>query len=170
MATLYLDHVNRSLPTLRQWLDGKWGLLLSHPTDFEDHSLERDRWLEILREEFRASGVKPIACRCADGEPDRGWASTLTEDEQRVRLTHGEVIDIPARRLRDELVEIPTPRFVVVADVVVVDPSLLCHIVLMYQRGMRRIAVSPLDLLGSISNLRRQSARQEMGHLPRRAA
>jgi alkyl hydroperoxide reductase subunit AhpC len=165
MATLYLDHINRSLPTLREWLDGNWGLLLSHPSDFDDHSLERDRWLEILRKEFRASGVKPIACRCADGEPDRGWASSLTEDEQRVRLTHNEVIDIAARRLRDQVIEIPTPRFAVV-----VDPTLLCHIILMYQRSICRIAVSPLDLLGSVSNLRRQSARQEMGHLPRRAA
>ncbi len=164
MATLYFEHINRSLPTLRDWLDGKWGLLLSHPSDFEDHSLERDRWLEILREAFRTSGVKPIAYRHAEGAPDRGWVSTVIGDENRVRLTHGDVIDIAARRLRDQVMDIPVARFAVV-----VDPSLLCHGVLMYQQGSCIATTSPLDLLGPVMTLRGQSSK-DTDHWPRRAA
>jgi hypothetical protein len=165
MATLYLDHVNRSLPTLREWLDGSWALLLSHPSDFEDHSLERDRWLEILHESFHASRVKPVAYRCTAGEPDRGWVSSVTEDEQRVRLMHTEVIDIAGRRLRDQIMDIPTARFAAV-----VDPSLLCHVVLMYQQDACRVAISPLDLLGPVVSLRRHSSDRSSDYWTRRAA
>lgn len=165
MATLYLDHVNRSLLTLREWLDGRWGLLLSHPSDFEDHSLERDRWLEILREIFGASGVKPITYRGTSGELDRGWVSSVTEDEQRVRLMHGEVIDMAGRRLRDEINDIPTERFAVI-----VDSSLLCHGVLTYLRGRCPIAISPFDVLSTIVKLRRHSSRREPDHSHRHAA
>lgn len=165
MATLYLDHVNRSLPTLREWLDGRWGLLLSHPSDFEDHSLERDRWLEILRAIFGASGVKPIAYSGTGGEPDRGWVSSVTEDEQRVRLMHSEVIDIAGRRLRDEIHDIPTARFAAI-----VDSSLLCHGILTYLHGTCRIAISPFDVLSTIVNLRRHSVEPEPDHSRRSAA
>ncbi len=165
MATLYLDHINRSLPTLRKWLDGRWALLLSHPGDFEDHSPESDRWLEILREGFNASGVKPIAYRGTGGEPDRGWVSSVIEDEQRVRLMHSEVIDIAERRLRDQITEIPTARFAVI-----VDSSLLCHVVLMYQHSRCRIAISPLDLLEPIVNLRRHSSDRQIDYWRRSAA
>lgn len=165
MATLYLDHVNRSLPTLQKWLDGKWGLLLSHPGDFEDHSLERDRWLEILRKAFGASGVKPIAYKGTGGEPDRGWVSSVTEDEQRVRLLHSEVVDIAGHRLRDQITEIPTARFTVI-----VDCSLLCHVVQMYELSTCRNAISPLDLLSPIANLRRHSSTRGTDHWRRSAA
>jgi alkyl hydroperoxide reductase subunit AhpC len=154
MATLYLDHINRSLPTLREWLSGNWGMLLSHPSDFEDQSTERDRWLEIIQNDFRASGVKPIACRHTGGEPDRGWISTVMGDERRVRLTYGDAIDIAARRLRDQVVGVPTTRFAMV-----VDPSLNCQGVLMYQRCP--IGISPLELLGPIAKLRSQPHRQD---------
>ena len=162
MATLYLDHINRSLPTLRQWLDGKWGLVLSHPRDFEDRGLERDRWLEILRATFQAWDVKPIAYQGMSGAPDRGWVAAVTNDERRVRLTYGEEIDIPARRLRDQAIEIPG-RFAIV-----VDPSLLGHVVLTYRTGTL-LRISPLDLLGSIGRLRRQYV-AETEHWSRKAA
>src|SRR5579872_315774 len=150
MATLYLDHINRSIPILREWLDGEWGLLLSHPDDFEDHSIERERWLEVIQQEFRASGVKPIVYRHRSGEPDRGWVGRVTGDERRVRLTHSDVIDSAARRLRDVLVEVPAAHFAMM-----VDPALICRGVLMYQRSLIAISpVGPLDLLGPIAKLR----------------
>jgi hypothetical protein len=81
------------------------------------------------------------------GEPDRGWVSVVTNDERRVRLSYSEVIDLPARRLRDQALETPG-RFAMV-----VDPSLLSHIVLMY-RPRTLLTISPLDLLACIAKLR----------------
>ncbi len=148
---------------------GDWGVLLSHANDFENHSLERDRWLAILRDEFRASGVKPITCRFGSCELDRGWVSTVVQDEQAVLLTHGDVVDIAARRLRDQIIDIPTPRY---ASIVASSSSLLCHIVLMYRPGTGHVAISPLDLLGSIRRLppialhiRKPAARTSQGRL-----
>ena len=162
MATLYLEHINQSLPSLREWLDGKWGLLLSHPSDFEEHSLERDRWLEILGVAFRDSAVKPIAFRYESGEPDRSWVGVVSADERRVRLTHSAVIDLCARRLRDQIVEIPQ-RFAIA-----LDPSLLSHVLFMYRPGTR-LTISPLDLLGSVGRLRHEYI-AEREHWSREAA
>ncbi len=62
MTTLCIGEVECSAPLLREWLAGDWGLLFSHPQDFQDQGLESDRWLAILCEEFRVRGVKPLAC------------------------------------------------------------------------------------------------------------
>ena len=149
MATLYVDHISRSIPSLREWLDGAWGLLLSHPADFEDQSPENDRWLQIVTQRFQTSGVRPIVCRRAGGELDDGWVSQVCGDQARVRLTHDEVVDLAARRLRDTILAIPASRFIVV-----VDPSLEHRKTWIYGNSLAAsTAMSPLDLLGGINAL-----------------
>ena len=151
MATLYLNHINRSLRPLREWLDGDWALLFSHPLDFQDHSLEQDRWVEILRNEFHARGTRPIAYRRDGGEPERGWISELMEDDRRLLLTTHEAIDIPARQLRDQIACIAAARFVLL-----LDESLGSRAVVKYESA--RAAISAFDLIGVIDMVRRQSS------------
>ena len=159
MAILCLGEVDVSAPLLRDWLGGDWALLFSHPADFQDQGLERDRWLEILRDEFRARGVRPVACSqsagpAADAGADDSWAGELICDYRLLRLQSAAaddgVIDLPARNLRADILALP-PRFVLI-----IDEALARRGVLKYSAG--RSSVSPLDLLASIDAFRRSSA------------
>jgi alkyl hydroperoxide reductase subunit AhpC len=155
MATLCIGELDCSTPLLRDWLGGDWALLFSHPLDFQDQGLEHDRWLEILRDEFRAHGVKPIACRRPAGIPDGSWVGELICDYGLLRLEDAAaddgVTDLAARHLRAEILDSP-PRFVLI-----VDESLNRRGILSYSAG--RSTVSPLDLLASIDALRRRPLR-----------
>jgi alkyl hydroperoxide reductase subunit AhpC len=156
MATLCLGNIDCSAPLLRDWLGENWGLLFSHPLDFQEQGTEFDRWLGILRQEFRASRVQPLACRRPFGDADASWVGELTCDHRLVRLeraadTDGApVIDGAARDLRDVILS-QNSHFVLI-----IDPALKCRGVLKYSAG--RTGVSPLDLLASVDAMRRVPA------------
>jgi alkyl hydroperoxide reductase subunit AhpC len=144
MATLWVN--GETGPQLREWLQGDWAILFSHPIDFQYQGLETDRWLSILREEFSVREVRPLACKRSLTELDAGWASDLVEDHSLLRLGS---TDVAARQLREDLSGL-SARFVVI-----VDEALQRRGVLKYSAG--RNSVSPLDLLASIDMLRRRS-------------
>jgi alkyl hydroperoxide reductase subunit AhpC len=146
-------------PGLRDWLAGDWGLLFSHPDDFQYSGFEFDRWLEVMRAEFDGRGVRPLALAADERTRDGSWVSALTDDARRIRV-HGahEVVDLPARLLLAALAALARLRG---RFVVIVEPTLRRRGVLRYGAGC--ITVSPLDLLASIEAMRRPPA-------PRRAA
>ena len=164
MATLCLGDIDHSAPLLRDWLAGDWGLLFSHPPDFQDQGMEQDRWLTILRDEFRARAVRPLACRRVGGDSDASWVGELSCDRRLVRLhateALGGVVDLTAHQLRDEIVNLQS-RFVLI-----VDASLNRRGVLQYAAG--RTSISPLDLLASIDALRHRFPRAIIGRTRRR--
>jgi hypothetical protein len=173
MATLFVNageaqapaaalnvHAFEAGTSLRDWLQSDWAMLFSHPLDFQYQGLETDRWLSILRDEFRSRGVRPMACRRGAAELDGSWVSDLIADRSLLRLESASSaeteelpnapVDLPARALRTDILAMP-PRFVLI-----VDDELRRRGVLKYSSG--RANVSPLDLLGSIDLLRRRNA------------
>ncbi|HTT04255.1 MAG TPA: hypothetical protein VMF64_03130 [Steroidobacteraceae bacterium] len=139
----------RPVPTLRDWLGGQWGLIFSHPEDFQESGLEleQDRWLVVLAQEFRAAGVRPLSCQPRSGRPDASWVSMLTGDQWFVQL-EGAVADLAARQLRAELSSMDS-RFVLI-----IDDRLRRRGQLPYRPGGRRL--SPLDLVASVSAMRQR--------------
>src|SRR5579864_4773250 len=138
MATLCAGSIDCSAPLLHDWLNGEWGLMFSHPADFQDNGLEQDRWLAILRDEFRARSVRPLACRRPAGDADGSWVSELIGDHRLIQLraadaTGTDVVDLAARNLRDEIAS-QTSRFVLI-----IDPSLQTRGVLKYSAGRNSI-------------------------------
>lgn len=145
--------------TLRDWLAGDWGLLFSHPEDFQEHSLEQDRWLTIVGEELRACGVKPLACATQPSQRDASWASRVMNDWRTLRLD-GPVADLAARALRPEIAALGV-RFVLL-----VDAGLRRRAALPYRPA--RMTLSPLDLAAAVSTLRRRPRLQPAPATPGR--
>jgi alkyl hydroperoxide reductase subunit AhpC len=141
---------------LREWLQGHWAMIFSHPIDFQYQGLEIDRWLAIVREEFHERGVRAFACRREGALLDPIWVSDLLADQRPVSIEPvndtdiPEIVDLPARALRDELLGLST-RFVLI-----VDEQLRRRGVFKYSTGGAK--VSPLDLLASIDAMRRRGA------------
>lgn len=68
MATLSLarrdvcfDAKLATAASLFDWLDGRWGLVFSHPDDFATFDLEADRWLALVKEAFANTNVRALA-------------------------------------------------------------------------------------------------------------
>jgi alkyl hydroperoxide reductase subunit AhpC len=153
MATLCLDIGSevRTTPELYDWLAGDWGLLFSHPEDFQYQGPEPVRQLDILRDQFRICSVRPIAVMGDDNTRERSWVDELQQDWGFVRLREPSAgawdpVSVGARALCGELLTLQ-PRYVLIVD------SFLKHrAVLRYAPG--RCTVSTLDLLTSIDALR----------------
>jgi alkyl hydroperoxide reductase subunit AhpC len=145
-------------PVLREWLQGDWAMIFSHPIDFQYQGLEIDRWLAIVREEFQLRAVRALACRLDATLLDPIWVTEPIADHRPVGIEPvneagvPEIVDLPARALRDELLGLG-PRFVLI-----VDEELRRRGVFKYSTAGAN--VSPLDLLASIDALRRRGTQR----------
>lgn len=159
MAMLWVDSREPAglyqTPPLREWLEGQWALLFSHPEDFQDHGTETDRWLQIVRDEFRTSAVRALSVGRGAAPCDTSWVATLVGDRRCVPLEPppdaGAPIDLPSRTLRSEVLALG-PRFVLI-----IDETLRRRGVFRYGPAGAR-GICALDLLATIRQLRRFKA------------
>jgi hypothetical protein len=158
----------RAAPALRAWLDGNWGLLFSHPQDFQERGFESDRWLAVMHEQFAGCGVRPLALAGRAGEciRDVSWVSAMTGDWRVIKLQPSmpartgadEVVDLNARLIQADITQL-TARFVLIVDAGLRRRGLLRY-------GAGGTGVSPLDLLASIHAMRRSPSCTRVSSTP----
>jgi len=124
VATLHFgewtdDGAPRSSVSLREWLEGRWTIVFSHPDDFVRCELEIDRWLGIVGDAFRQARIRPLAVSRSMCPVDAGWVSQLSRDHRVVSLfERGNARSLPdlnASRLRAFL-ERMDRRYVAIID------------------------------------------------------
>lgn len=146
-----------STVSLREWLRGRWALLFSHPGDFDQEQLERDRWLSVLSRSLSVHGVRPLAL-ARYGYDTRGtsygWLAELGEGCAAVLSTNpsteGALLDSRASALRAEIAR-SGPRFAMI-----IDPDLRCRRTMHYRLALD--LPSPIELVGWAVALRDRQA------------
>ena len=159
MATLRVCESARdgsagSSVSLREWLDGRWAILFSHPDDFIRCGLELDRWLDIVGNAFRQARILPLALSRRTCPIDQGWVSQLSGDDCCVslhqRMNGQSLLDFHSCRLR-ACIERLDQRFAMI-----IDPAPCQQRTLLY--GAAEEPPSPLDLLRLACRLRSAEA------------
>lgn len=137
-----------STRSLREWLGQHWAILFSHPDDFDQEQLERDRWLSVLRRSFSVHGVRPLALARYGYDVRQGawhgWLAELGDGVVAVLSTtapaQDALLDFRASALRAEIAR-SGPRFAMI-----VDSELRCQRTVRYRAAVD--APSPIELVG----------------------
>jgi hypothetical protein len=142
--------------SLREWLGQHWAILFSHPDDFDQEQLERDRWIRVLERRFTEQAVKPLALARQGHDaqlPSLGWLDELGDGcAAQVSIAiplEGTAHDFRATTLRAQILHSDT-RFAMV-----IDSDLLCRQAVRYRAAID--LPSPLDLLGWAVALRERN-------------
>lgn len=112
-AELSHEHV----VSLRDWLDGHWAVVFSHPEDFAPHPSTPCGFIACLADGILAAGIKPIVWATSLLDPISSWLDHAFNDDAVVVLNaedHG-VVDLSERTLAARL-QRPHQRFVLIAD------------------------------------------------------
>jgi hypothetical protein len=165
----HTDLIRRS-SDLRTRLAGDWGLLFSHPADFEQRGFESDRWLWLLGEAFAAQRVLPLVDAARIGATQCGWEWSIDPRSCYVGTPAGESAWQAAFTPLDRG---PVPRQQANLDgsmryVACIDPEGRCAAVTEYQAGERPRSL--FDLLGLVARLARRQAIAKLPHETRRTA
>ncbi len=111
-------HEQLTVATLRDWLQGRWALLFSHPHDFASYGFEMDRWIVHVQETFAAARVSALAL--AKGDDLEGtWVEVIGGAQLAIRWSDahriGGVMQARERTLVSTVIN-QQSRFVLIAD------------------------------------------------------
>lgn len=141
-----------STASLRERLGEHWAILFSHPGDFDQEHLERDRWIRILERGFSRHGVRPLALASPARDAHEaalGWLDELGDGcaaQLSTAAPQNAPHDLPASTLRAEILH-SRARFAMI-----IDPDLRCRRTARYRTAID--LPSPLELLGWAVSLR----------------
>lgn len=128
---LHADIRPHRVKRLREWLDGRWGILYSHPEDFAPHPSTPRGFIARLAGEFDHCNAKPIALGKDVGAAPESWLNIASDDDSLVIIdmdgVDAPVIDLAERALALQLAE-REGRFVMV-----LDPNGRCRSTINYQ-------------------------------------
>jgi alkyl hydroperoxide reductase subunit AhpC len=71
---------------LKDWLQGDWGLLFSHPADFAHTDLEADRWLAVVQDALAQAHIRPFAAESDQPRYGTNWIEEINGRDTAVFL------------------------------------------------------------------------------------
>lgn len=103
--------------SLRQWLNGHWAIVMSHPDDFAPHPSTPCGFVNRLADDVLAAGVKPIAFGHSLEPLAPSWLDHAVNDDSVVLLDHDSecVVDLAEKALASQLSTLRRP-FVLILD------------------------------------------------------
>lgn len=136
-----------SMLSLREWLGQHWAILFSHPGDFDQEQLERDRWIRVVERGFSEHTVRPLGLARHGHDvhaASLGWLDELGEGCA-ARLSIAMPLedappDFRANALRARILD-SSARFAMI-----LDSDLRCRRTVSYRATSG--LPSPLELLG----------------------
>ena len=116
LATATSPTHERILP-LREWLDGHWAIVMSHPDDFAPRPTTPIGYAHHIADAVLASGVKPIAFEASLEQVKPNWLDHTVNDDAVVVLDRStdRIVDLAERMLSTKLATLKH-RFVVFLD------------------------------------------------------
>lgn len=103
--------------SLRDWLQGDWAVVCSHPDDFAPPRGTPEGFVTCIAEGLRAERIKLIAFDRTPEPPPASWLDHSVNDDSIVVLDRdaADVVDLAEHALAAKLAELTQP-FVVIVD------------------------------------------------------
>ncbi len=137
--------------SLREWLDGQWAALFSHPEDFAPHPSTPHGFTTCLADGLTAAGIKPLVFGTTIEQPSESWFDHALDDDSVVALKtyHGPVVDLAECALATRLATLRQPF------VLILDEHSRCRTTLRYAtnaNGSPRTIVDVIEIVGVLQH------------------